>query len=351
MTDINKESNFVDPIITEKENSKPAKHNLNRQQQRFNELKRKSDDESTESGGLISIESIEKKMEKKRKYSELQKERLKKQESNPIVKPVREPIICKFFLEGRCQKGSECPFSHNTVPNKKMEPCKFYLNGFCAKNENCLYMHAEFPCKFFHRKSNNPNVKSGCIHGDQCRFSHEPITDPLMQEALTKHIIETSHNNNNNPDTSSNTTDIPSSTGSILGSPPRTLAPLPKSDPDLRPPSLMSLMSVSIPKTTIPADTKQSTSPTTQLYPSSPPSRIDPPNQRKKTLLATPTDIAPSLMNNSILPSVFGGTAVSHDVDERGAVPVIETNVIPLLITNATSNIESCDIDERSLSK
>ncbi len=346
---MNNEGNFVDPIITEKENSKPAKYsnNNNKQQQRFNDLKRKSDDEATESTGLISIDSIEKKMEKKRKYSELQKERLKKQEANPIVKPVREPIICKFFLEGRCQKGVDCPFSHNTVLSKKMEPCKFYLNGFCAKNENCLYMHADFPCKFFHRKSNNPNVKSGCIHGDQCRFSHEPINDPLMQEALTKHIIETSHNNNNNPDTSSNT-DLPNSTGSILGSPPRSLAAFPKSDPDLRPPSLMSLMSVSIPNTTKPSEAKQSNSPTmTHQYPSSPPASVDPPVQRKKTLLATPTDIAPSLLNNAILPSVFGGGAVSQDVDERGVQPVIETNTIPLL----AANNEPCDIDERSLSR
>ena len=90
-----------------------------------------------------------------------------------------------------------------------------------------------------------------------------------------------------------------------------------------------------------------------QQYPSSPPASMEPPIQRKKTLLATPTDISPSLLNNAILPSVFGGTAASQDVDERGVPPVavIETNTIPLLTASATSNIESCDIDERSLSR
>lgn len=336
------ESKFVDPIITEKENNKPSKFQLNKQRNGMNnESKRKSDDEAE--GNLISIESIEKKMEKKRKYSELHKEKLKKQEQNP--KPVREPIICKFFLEGRCQKGTDCPFSHNTVLNKKLEPCKFFLNGFCAKNENCLFMHGEFPCKFFHRKNGNPN-KSSCIHGDQCRFSHEPITDPLLLEAFNKHVSETSHNNN--------TTELaePQSTTSILGSPPRTLTPL-LSKSDERPPSLMSLMSVNIPKKS--GEVTKTISPLAQ-HPSSPPpasnSLLDQPSLQqnipfKKTLLATPTDVIPSLLNNSILPTAFGGASVSQDVDERSVAPPKAEPKIPLL--NSPSFTQSGDIDERAM--
>ena len=206
----------MDPVITEKENNKPSKFQGGRRAAHgtlsggSESNKRKSDDEG-DHGQLISIESIEKKMEKKRKYSELQKERQKKEAAAP-PKPPREPIICKFFLEGRCQKGGECPFSHNTPLNKKLEPCKFYLNGFCAKNENCLYMHADFPCKFFHRKA-NPN----CIHGDQCRFSHAPLTDPLLVEAFNKHLAESSNAHASSVDASSGSGDPSKSGLSILG--------------------------------------------------------------------------------------------------------------------------------------
>ena len=94
------------------------------------------------------------------------------------------------------------------------------------------------------------------------------------------------------------------------------------------------------------------------------------PIKTKKTLLATPTDITPSLLNNKdinnennnnnnndnagmmmmssmlLLPAAFGGDAASLDVDERGADAVLETimikNTIPKTIP--ISN----DIDERS---
>lgn len=218
--DMQQESKFVNPVILEKENNKPSKYNSNNNKRHMMNMgssssgdanKRKSDDEGDNSN-MISIESIEKKMEKKRKYTELQKEKQKKEALAP-PKPVREPIICKFFLEGRCQKGAECPFSHNTPLNKKLEPCKFYLNGFCAKNENCLYMHGDFPCKFFHRKV-NPN----CIHGDQCRFSHAPMTDPLLIEAYNKHISESQNSHgSNNAETGGNHVDPLNPGFSILG--------------------------------------------------------------------------------------------------------------------------------------
>ncbi len=172
---------FVDPVITEKENNKPNK--LIKQLM--------SDMEpSQNSANLneVSIESIEKKMEKKRKYMEMNKQ---KKEQQQKMSEKREQILCHFFQEGRCQKGANCPFSHNVPINKKLEICKFYLNGFCAKNEKCLYMHSDFPCKFFHRINfQTGQRKNECLNGDQCRFSHEPITNPLLREAFEKYLRE-----------------------------------------------------------------------------------------------------------------------------------------------------------------
>jgi hypothetical protein len=82
--------------------------------------------------------------------------------------------LCKFFVEGKCHKGSDCSYSHETSPSKKKEICKFYLQGFCGKGSECLFMHNEFPCKFFHT-----NVE--CYSGDNCRFSHSPLNDETRQ--------------------------------------------------------------------------------------------------------------------------------------------------------------------------
>ncbi|XP_069090780.1 zinc finger CCCH domain-containing protein 6 isoform X3 [Pleurodeles waltl] len=78
--------------------------------------------------------------------------------------------ICKYFLEGRCIKGDDCKFDHDAEPQKKKEVCKFYIQGYCSKGDHCIYMHHEFPCKFYH-------TGSKCYQGDNCKFSHDPLTD------------------------------------------------------------------------------------------------------------------------------------------------------------------------------
>ncbi|XP_074599573.1 uncharacterized protein LOC141853943 [Brevipalpus obovatus] len=89
---------------------------------------------------------------------------------------------CKFYLEGKCHKGHDCPFSHETpMMNKKKDICKFYLQGFCGKGDSCLFMHGEFPCKFYH-------TGAECYSGANCRFSHQPLTDETRQ--LLKNYLD-----------------------------------------------------------------------------------------------------------------------------------------------------------------
>jgi hypothetical protein len=63
---------------------------------------------------------------------------------------MKEESICAFYMEGKCSRGNDCPYSHAALPPRKMELCKFYLMDCCAKKEKCLYLHKDFPCKFFH---------------------------------------------------------------------------------------------------------------------------------------------------------------------------------------------------------
>ncbi|XP_078517142.1 zinc finger CCCH domain-containing protein 4 isoform X2 [Lissotriton helveticus] len=91
-------------------------------------------------------------------------------------------VICKYFLEGRCTWGEHCNFSHDFEVPRRRGLCKFYVTGYCAKAENCPYMHGDFPCKVYHTTGN-------CINGDDCMFSHEPLTDET-REHLDRMLAE-----------------------------------------------------------------------------------------------------------------------------------------------------------------
>lgn len=80
--------------------------------------------------------------------------------------------ICVYYMQGKCHRGDDCPYSHNALPPRKMELCKFYLMDCCAKRDKCLYMHHDFPCKFFH-------TGLRCNQGDNCKFSHQPLNEQV----------------------------------------------------------------------------------------------------------------------------------------------------------------------------
>lgn len=140
-----------------------------------------------ESEMTVSVDDLEKRFERKRKYAEMFKEKQAKQQQQqqagiavvPAKKPFEPTVVCHFFVEGRCQKGDKCTFLHKI--EKKFELCKYYQGGYCSKGEKCPYMHGEFPCKFHH------HIKK-CLHGDKCRFSHEPINDPALRDAFEKYL-------------------------------------------------------------------------------------------------------------------------------------------------------------------
>ncbi|XP_031330062.1 protein suppressor of sable isoform X2 [Photinus pyralis] len=89
--------------------------------------------------------------------------------------------VCVFYLQGKCTKDNECPFSHELSQPLKLELCKFYLMGCCAKGEKCFYMHSEFPCKFYH-------TGLPCYAGDSCKFAHGKPLEEGLRQILFKHI-------------------------------------------------------------------------------------------------------------------------------------------------------------------
>ncbi|GFS16529.1 zinc finger CCCH domain-containing protein 6 [Elysia marginata] len=65
-----------------------------------------------------------------------------------------ERPVCKFYMDGKCAKGSGCPFNHDveSSPRMKMEVLQNY------------------PCKYYH-------TGAKCFSGDRCKFSHAPLTE------------------------------------------------------------------------------------------------------------------------------------------------------------------------------
>lgn len=77
--------------------------------------------------------------------------------------------LCKFYVQGFCSKGNDCPYMHNilficAVPVAVVSTDVSVMSCF---------LHSalqSFPCKYFHRNGL-------CSQGDACRFSHEPLND------------------------------------------------------------------------------------------------------------------------------------------------------------------------------
>lgn len=108
------------------------------------------------------------------------KKTLKDRRKELASKPARPKpkSVCKFYMEGLCQKGDTCPFSHAVKPRrtaeeaKSTEICKFYRLGNCLRGSSCIYSHdlSNVPCRFYH-------LKGECSAGAACRFSHQAISE------------------------------------------------------------------------------------------------------------------------------------------------------------------------------
>merc|ERR1712187_924 len=73
-----------------------------------------------------------------------------KSPGNLTIQQIHRRLPCKFFKEGRCQKGSDCEFSHNSeagmqvsAGHKKMHYCNHFASGKCFRGTSCPFTHFE----------------------------------------------------------------------------------------------------------------------------------------------------------------------------------------------------------------
>ena len=50
-------------------------------------------------------------------------------------------VPCKFFLQGQCQAGRMCPFSHDVESSTRPAPCKYFARGHCKFGRKCALLH------------------------------------------------------------------------------------------------------------------------------------------------------------------------------------------------------------------
>ena len=91
----------------------------------------------------------------------------------------RSKQICQFYINGACNKGDKCKYSHECEQIHKKELCKFYLSNTCAKGDKCLYSHnlKDYPCKFYH-------ARGFCENCENCRFSHARLNENELMEFI-----------------------------------------------------------------------------------------------------------------------------------------------------------------------
>ncbi|KAF2720115.1 hypothetical protein K431DRAFT_227279, partial [Polychaeton citri CBS 116435] len=50
-------------------------------------------------------------------------------------------VPCKFFMQGQCQAGRTCPFSHDPESAMRPTPCKYFAKGACKFGRKCALLH------------------------------------------------------------------------------------------------------------------------------------------------------------------------------------------------------------------
>jgi Zinc finger C-x8-C-x5-C-x3-H type (and similar) len=97
---------------------------------------------------------------------------------------------CRFYLQGRCDRGSRCSFDHQQpgnegrstlraganpfIPNSDSftntgkspsilfaEPCRFFLKGSCAKGASCSYRHVVSAAALSEQKQTSEETVAG----------------------------------------------------------------------------------------------------------------------------------------------------------------------------------------------
>lgn len=93
--------------------------------------------------------------------------------------------MCKFFVLGKCTKGEQCPFAHESDELRKLPDlrctklCKSLIQTGLCTNKSCTYAHSKEELRStgaFHKTKLCRFMQTGhCTLGAKCNFAHSAV--------------------------------------------------------------------------------------------------------------------------------------------------------------------------------
>ena len=74
-------------------------------------------------------------------------------------------VPCKFFLQGQCQAGRMCPFSHDLESTTRPAPCKYFAKGGCKFGQKCALLHITPDGRVVNQRFPPPSFQAGMPYG------------------------------------------------------------------------------------------------------------------------------------------------------------------------------------------
>lgn len=78
--------------------------------------------------------------------------------------------------------GKDCGKWHQIRNPRIFGVCKFFIRGACNQGTNCNYMHGDFPCRYFYLDLEHPNDSRKCL------FMHGGPLPPRMSSFFINHL-------------------------------------------------------------------------------------------------------------------------------------------------------------------
>ncbi|XP_013786670.1 probable E3 ubiquitin-protein ligase makorin-1 [Limulus polyphemus] len=75
-------------------------------------------------------------------------------------------ILCRYFANGACREGNNCPFSHDRSSGRPDTICRYYLQGRCVFDSVCRYEHIH-PTRFLFNQSQTTSGQTDRVLGQQ----------------------------------------------------------------------------------------------------------------------------------------------------------------------------------------